>query len=129
MDPKQGKLLSSVDTPSDRTTSVTFGGPQYDTLYVTTSSFGLTAADKLRQPTAGAVFAVTNLNARGRSANCFVMPQQPNQQQQQTSTQPNQQQQPVAGPNQQQKPVSGQTQQQKPVAGQNQQQPTKPPRQ
>ncbi|XP_063230871.1 regucalcin-like [Bacillus rossius redtenbacheri] len=64
LDPRTQRLLGAVDLPAARVTSVMFGGPKLDTLYVTTSSFGLTPEEAQQQPLAGSVFAVTGLGAR-----------------------------------------------------------------
>ena len=61
MDPDSGHLIDSVPIPASRVTSVMFGGPNLDILYVTTSRFGLSDEQKKQQPLAGSVFAVTGL--------------------------------------------------------------------
>lgn len=71
MNPKTGKLLSKVKIPAENVTSVTFGGPLLETLYVTTSGFNLTAKQQKETPHAGAVFAVKGLHVRGTLANSF----------------------------------------------------------
>lgn len=79
VDSKTGKVLSEVKLPVERVTSVTFGGPNNDILYVTTMREGLTDEELKKQPDAGAVFSVSNLNATGhnnnrRAANCLGCP-------------------------------------------------------
>jgi len=61
VDPDSGHLIDSVPIPASRVTSVMFGGPNLDILYVTTSRFGLSDEQKKQQPLAGSVFAVTGL--------------------------------------------------------------------
>lgn len=61
MDPDSGHLIDLVSIPASRVTSVMFGGPNLDILYVTTSRFGLSDEQKEQQPLAGSVFAVTGL--------------------------------------------------------------------
>lgn len=61
MDPNSGNLIDAVPIPASRVTSVMFGGPSLDILYVTTSRFGLSDEEKKQQPLAGSVFAVTGL--------------------------------------------------------------------
>lgn len=51
--------------PATAVTSLTWGGPKLDILYVTTSRFQLKPEERKQQPAAGAVFAVTNLGTRG----------------------------------------------------------------
>lgn len=60
-----GELLQVVAIPAKCVTSVAFGGPFFDTLYVTTSRFSLTDEEKTQQPAAGSLFAIENLNAKG----------------------------------------------------------------
>ncbi|XP_046408358.1 regucalcin-like [Ischnura elegans] len=65
VDPRTRQLLGRVSIPAERVTSVAFGGPQLDVLYVTTSRFGLTPEQLAKQPHAGSVFAVTGLGVSG----------------------------------------------------------------
>lgn len=51
--------------PVDLITSLTFGGPDNDILFVTTSRRYLNEQEKTKQPQAGSVFIITNLDARG----------------------------------------------------------------
>jgi len=51
-----GALDRVVELPVSLVTSVTFGGPQLDELFVTTAREGLTAAQRAAQPLAGSVF-------------------------------------------------------------------------
>lgn len=73
MSPKTGKVLHKVKLPAENVSSVTFGGPLLDILYVTTSGHDLTAEQRRATPHAGAVFAVKGLGVRGVLANSFVM--------------------------------------------------------
>lgn len=57
-DPASGRLLGNVDVPAERTSSCCFGGPQLDTLYITTARTGLTEEALIAQPLAGSLFAV-----------------------------------------------------------------------
>lgn len=50
-----GTLDAVVELPASRVTACTFGGPDLDTLYVTTSRTGIVAGE---EPAAGALFAV-----------------------------------------------------------------------
>jgi sugar lactone lactonase YvrE len=47
-----------VKLPCRRVTSCIFGGPDLDTLYVTTVRYGLSATELAEQPLAGGIFAV-----------------------------------------------------------------------
>jgi len=52
-----GRMLGAWTLPVSRVTSLAFGGADLRTLYITTSSFRLTAEERTRQPHAGALFA------------------------------------------------------------------------
>jgi len=73
VDPKTGKVLRQIKIPAENVTSVAFGDPLLDTLYVTTSGHNLTAEQRKATPDAGAVFTVKGLGVRGTFANSFVM--------------------------------------------------------
>ena len=66
VDSSNGDLLDFVSLPVSDITSVMWGGPDLDMLYVTTSRISLTDDEKLQQPTAGAVFVITGLGTKGR---------------------------------------------------------------
>ena len=53
-----GELLAAVPLPVAQVTACTFGGPDLDRLYVTTSREGLDADARAAQPLAGALFCV-----------------------------------------------------------------------
>lgn len=53
-----GTLDHAISMPATQVTSCAFGGPDLRTLYVTTASIGLDAAEIARQPLAGGLFAV-----------------------------------------------------------------------
>jgi sugar lactone lactonase YvrE len=65
-----GRLDREVSLPVDRVTSVAFGGPSLDALYVTTACDGLSSAALDRQPLAGSVF-VHNAGVQGRAPNAW----------------------------------------------------------
>ncbi|XP_070158393.1 regucalcin isoform X2 [Polyergus mexicanus] len=73
VNPKTQKLLKKVKIPAENVTSVAFGGPLLDILYVTTAGHNLTAEQRKKTPYAGSVFAVKGLGVRGILANSFVM--------------------------------------------------------
>lgn len=64
LDPESGETVAEVALPARRPTSVAFGGPGLETLFVTSAAVGLEAPG----PNDGALFAVTGLDARGRAA-------------------------------------------------------------
>jgi sugar lactone lactonase YvrE len=59
--PKTGEVLGEVNLPCPNITSCCFGGPNFETLYVTTADYGSRSA----HPQAGQTFAVTGLGVRG----------------------------------------------------------------
>lgn len=69
VDSNTGRVLYAIKMPLERVTSVTFGGPYYDTLYVTTMRTGLTQDQLKTQPSAGALFSITNLPVIGNYNN------------------------------------------------------------
>lgn len=65
VDPRTSHLLQIVAIPAEAVTSVMWGGPNMDILFVTTSRFSLTQEQRLRQPLAGSVFALVGLGTSG----------------------------------------------------------------
>lgn len=53
-----GRFDRAIEVPCERPTSVCFGGPNYETLFVTSSTMTLSEEALRRQPLAGALFAV-----------------------------------------------------------------------
>ncbi|KAF5270369.1 hypothetical protein FQR65_LT05557 [Abscondita terminalis] len=66
-----GKLLLVKNMPVTYVTSVTFGGPNYEVLYVTTSRLKLSDEELLSEPSAGSVFAIHNLGVAGHPPDKF----------------------------------------------------------
>lgn len=70
VDPRSGQLLQRVPIPASQVTAVALGGPTDrfggDTLYVTSMRKGLSKEQLLKEPNAGAVFAVTGLGVRAQ---------------------------------------------------------------
>lgn len=64
-DPENGQLLRKIKIPARKVTACCFGGPKYDTLYVTTASVYGSSEDQRLYPHAGGIFAVTNLGVKG----------------------------------------------------------------
>jgi sugar lactone lactonase YvrE len=54
--PNTGECLKKVELPVSRVTSCCFGGPDFDELYITTASIGLTKEQLELEPLAGRVF-------------------------------------------------------------------------
>ncbi|CAG9766957.1 unnamed protein product [Ceutorhynchus assimilis] len=65
--PQTGKVLQRVALPARDVTSVTWGGPKLDILFVTTSRILLSEQERREQPDAGSVFAVTKLKTKGKA--------------------------------------------------------------
>lgn len=63
--PINGQLLQVIPIPARDVTSVMWGGPKLDILFVTTSRYSLDKNQRKAYPAAGSVFAVTNLKERG----------------------------------------------------------------
>lgn len=59
------KLLGKLKIPAEKVSSVTFGGPQLDKLYVTTLSRGVTQEKFNEYPMTGKVLEVTGLGVKG----------------------------------------------------------------
>jgi L-arabinonolactonase len=54
----EGKLMTTVELPTESPTCCEFGGPDLNVLYVTTATFAGTPYDCSHQPLAGALFAI-----------------------------------------------------------------------
>jgi len=74
VNPNTGYQIGAVPIPATRVTSVMFGGPNLDILYVTTSRFGLSDEQKKEEPLAGSVFAVTGLGVSALAPANNVIP-------------------------------------------------------
>jgi len=60
-----GQLDRTIDMPIEKPTKPMFGGPNLDTLYVTSIGAHVTPGTEDRQPDAGGLFAVTGLGVTG----------------------------------------------------------------
>jgi len=63
-----GKLLLTIKLPTKRVTSVAFGGPKLNDLYITTASIGI---DRTKDKLAGSLFVVRNTPFTGVFPNLF----------------------------------------------------------
>ncbi|XP_045779318.1 regucalcin-like [Maniola jurtina] len=72
VDPRAGKLMEHHKIPATKVTSLTWGGYDYSTLYVTTSSLGLNPLQKTQEPEAGSLFAIEFTGSRGNPENQLV---------------------------------------------------------
>ena len=57
-DPLTGELMEKIEVPAHNVTSCSFGGANFDTLYITTSSLDMTEEEKAQYPLAGSLFTV-----------------------------------------------------------------------
>lgn len=57
--PNDGSLLSTIEVPALNVTSCAFGGPDLQTLYITTASIGMNEEQQAQYPLAGGVFVAT----------------------------------------------------------------------
>lgn len=60
-----GRLDREIDMPVRGPTCVTFGGENYETLFVTSQHSFLTSAERVRHPRPGGLFAIHGLGVRG----------------------------------------------------------------
>lgn len=75
INPKTGKLLRSIKfNDAKNITSVAFGGPNLDILYVTSASMGLNENQLKEQPHAGYLFAIKGLGVHGFPSNNVKVP-------------------------------------------------------
>jgi len=70
-DPLSGKLLYKVTVPAPHTTSCAFGGPDLNTLYITSARAELPSDQLAAYPQSGGLFAV-QLPVAGVPAHCFA---------------------------------------------------------
>ena len=56
--PNTAQLLEKIDLPVTQVTACAFGGPNLDTLFITSAAQELDAAELARQPLAGGLFAI-----------------------------------------------------------------------
>lgn len=68
---QNGRLDEVIELPVSHPTCAAFGGPELDTLYITSAQYGLSRHERKRQPLAGALFSV-RLEVRGVRAPAFA---------------------------------------------------------
>ncbi|VEN60392.1 unnamed protein product [Callosobruchus maculatus] len=66
IDPNTGNLLETIKMPAKYCTSLVFGGTDLATIFVTTSRLKVNEKELSQTPSAGSVFAITNLGVKGR---------------------------------------------------------------
>lgn len=69
-DPVSGKLMSKIVVPAHNVTSCSFGGRNFETLYITTSSLDMTEEEQAKYPLAGSLFEVKP-GVKGVAGNFF----------------------------------------------------------
>ena len=57
-DPATASVIGIIDLPVQNITCCAFGGPDLDTLYITTASLSLSETERAQQPLAGSLFTV-----------------------------------------------------------------------
>ena len=72
-DPETGQLLTSIEVAAPHTTSCCFGGPDFDTLFITTARKGLTAKQLEQAPLSGGIFTAQP-EVSGRADHFFQVP-------------------------------------------------------
>lgn len=69
-DPLTGNLLEKIEVPAHNVTSCSFGGENFDTLYITTSSLDMDEEETRKYPLAGSLFEVKP-GVKGVAGNFF----------------------------------------------------------
>lgn len=69
-DPISGTLMSKIEVPAHNVTSCSFGGKNFETLYITTASVDMTEEEQKKYPFAGSLFQV-NPGVKGVKGNFF----------------------------------------------------------
>lgn len=72
-DPASGERIGRISLPVSRVTSCTFGGEDFEDLYVTSARVGLTEKQLKEQPLAGALFVIRGSGSKGMTADRFLM--------------------------------------------------------
>ncbi len=69
--PHRSQLLDEIKLPVAKVTSCTFGGANFNDLYVTTASKDLTQEEKIKQPLAGRLLVLKDIGYKGFAAFTF----------------------------------------------------------
>ncbi|XP_044730481.1 regucalcin-like isoform X2 [Chrysoperla carnea] len=69
INPKLEKIIDTISVPAKEVTTVTFGGPNLNDLYIATSQKGADADNLKKYPKTGAVFRIKNYPAQGYPGN------------------------------------------------------------
>jgi len=67
-----GSIDKVIDLPVPRPTSMTFGGENFDKLYITTASIGMTDSEIKKFPLSGSIFVIDDIGVKGRPCNVFI---------------------------------------------------------
>ncbi|RXG59901.1 Regucalcin [Armadillidium vulgare] len=73
VDPTVGKVERIIKFPSLQTTSCSWGGRDYSTLFVTSANLNLTPEEAVIYPSSGKVFSLTGLGTKGLPAADFKL--------------------------------------------------------
>ncbi|WP_413375536.1 SMP-30/gluconolactonase/LRE family protein [Alkalihalobacillus sp. 1P02AB] len=68
VNPQKGEVIDRIEVEADQVTSCTFGGPNYDTLFITTARIGLSDESLMEKPLAGSVF-LCEMPVKGKPLN------------------------------------------------------------
>jgi sugar lactone lactonase YvrE len=66
--PITGEKLLQIDLPVSQVTSCTFGGENFEDLYITSASIRLTEEQMNKEPLAGSLFVIRNCGFKGMAA-------------------------------------------------------------
>lgn len=69
-DPVSGSLMTKIEVPAHNVTSCSFGGENFETLFITTASLDMTEEEQKKYPLAGSLFQV-NPGVKGIEGNYF----------------------------------------------------------
>lgn len=70
-DPESGALMEKIQVPAHNVTSCAFGGPNFETLFITTSSLDMNEEESRKYPNAGSLFEVKP-GVKGVKGNFFA---------------------------------------------------------
>ena len=70
--PKTGEIITKIDVPAHNVTSCAFGGPDLDTLYITSARIDMTNEELQEYPQSGALFKVVP-GVKGVKSNLFKL--------------------------------------------------------